>query len=316
MPQRRKYTRSSPQSKAKVHISQASITRLTVKKYLSAMKAFYEWQRAEGLSAHPNLPEFDLQLGEYLNYLYQGGMPLYLGTNCIAGFKKFHPRCRRHIETAVCWLNNWSRVTLKVQAMPMHADLCKAFVAYGLLRKELDFAISIYVGFLALLRGCEIFHLLLADCQPRGPDQMCLILRDTKGAKLKNLPFETVTIRDPLAIKILLRRKALNHRCLFNGKPADFYRLYKEAVAFYHVAHPKPTPHGIRRGGASWHFQLHGSFDRTVEHGRWGSVASARTYINEAAAEEAASSSNLLGKRRLKDAVESCSSLLSSAFSV
>ena len=106
MPQRRKYTRSSPQSKPKVHISQASITRLTVKKYLSAMKAFYEWRRTEGLSVHPNLPEFDLQLGEYLNFLYQGGMRLYLGTNCVAGFKQIHPRCRRQIETAVCWLNN------------------------------------------------------------------------------------------------------------------------------------------------------------------------------------------------------------------
>ena len=181
-------------------------------------------------------------------------MPLYLGTNCVAGFKKFHPRCRRQIETACCWLNNWSRVALKVQAMPMHAELCRAFVAFGLLRQEPDFALSVYVGFLALLRGCDFFDLLLADCQLRGPNQMCLILRDTKGAKLKNLPFETVTIRDPLIITIIVKRKALGYRRLFNGKPAEFYKLYKEAVAFFRVAHPKPTPHGIRRGGASWHF--------------------------------------------------------------
>ena len=69
-------------------------------------------------------------------------MPLYLGTNCIAGFKKFHPRCKRHIDTACSWLNNWSRVTRKVQAMPLHPDLVKAFVAFGLLKKRSGFCFS------------------------------------------------------------------------------------------------------------------------------------------------------------------------------
>ena len=58
-----------------------------------------------------------------------------------------------------------------------------AFVAFGLLKKEPEFALAVYVGFLALLRGCEIFNLDLADCQPRGVDQMCLVLRDTEESR-------------------------------------------------------------------------------------------------------------------------------------
>ena len=69
-------------------------------------------------------------------------------------------------------------------------------------------------------------------------------------------------------------------------------------------------------GGASWHFGLHGSFDRIVEHGRWASVGSARTYINEAAAEEAAISATDEGKRRLRDAVGLCMDLLRREFGV
>ena len=68
-------------------------------------------------------------------------------------------------------------------------------------------------------------------------------------------------------------------------------------------------------GGASWHFQLHGLYDRTVEHGRWASVRSARIYINEAAAEEATHASGEVGQRRLDDAVALCPSLLLRAFS-
>ena len=94
-----------------------------------------------------------MQLGEYLNRLYQNDRPFYFGINCIAGFKKVRPRCKKHIDTAVAWLNNWVKVTVKVQAMPLHTNLVKAFMSYGLLKKEYDFALSLHVGFLGLLRG-------------------------------------------------------------------------------------------------------------------------------------------------------------------
>ena len=201
--------------------------------------------------------------------------------------------------------------------MPLHPDLVNAFVAFGLLKKDPEFALAVYVGFLALLRGCEIFNLVLSDCQPRSPSQMCLILRDTKGARLRNVEFETATIKDPLIIKIIHKRKEQGRARLFNRKPADSYKRYQEAVPFFCLVHPKATPHGIRRGGgASWHFKLHGSFDRTVEHGRWASVGSARIYINEAAAEEAALGACDKGKRRVQDAMKSCSSLLRREFEV
>ena len=145
---------------------------------------------------------------------------------------------------------------------------------------------------------------------------MCLILRDTKGARLRNVEFETVTIKDPLIIKIIHKCKDQGRVRLFNRKPADFYKRYQEAVSFFCLVHPKATPHGIRRGGASWHFKLHGSFGRTVEHGRWASVGSACIYINEAAAEEAALGACGKGKRRIQDTIESCPSLLRRVFAV
>ena len=200
--------------------------------------------------------------------------------------------------------------------MPLHPDLVNAFVSFGLLKQDSDFALSVYVGFLALLRRCEIFNLALSDCQLRGPSQLCIILRGTKGARLRNVEFETVTIHDPLAIKIILKCKEQGRVRLFNRKPSDFYKRYQDAVSFFSLVHSKPTPHGIRRGRASWHFKLHGSFHRTVEHGRWASVSSARIYINEAAAEESALGSCPTGNRRIQDAIEACPSLLRRNFAV
>ena len=120
------------------------------------MNSFFVWRKARGLCANPTFAVLDLQLAEYVNHLYQSELPFYLATTCIAGFKKFQPRCKRHIDTACSWLNNWSRVTRKVRAMPLHPDLVKAFVAFGILKKDPEFALAVYVGFLGLLRGGEI----------------------------------------------------------------------------------------------------------------------------------------------------------------
>ena len=78
---------------------------------------------------------------------------------------------------------------------------------------------------------------------------MTLILRDTKGSRLRGVAFETVVIKDPVAISILMKYKAAGRVHLFNGTSAEFSALYKSAVAFFRLSHPKPTPHGIRRWG-------------------------------------------------------------------
>ena len=88
-----------------------------------------------------------------------------------------------------------------------------------------------------------------------------------------------------------------------------FPHFIRARLRSFRLSHPKPTPHGIRRGGASWHLQAHGSYDRTVEHGRWATVRSARIYINEAAAEQATIASSEMDQRRLEDAVKLCPSL-------
>ena len=101
---------------------------------------------------------------------------------------------------------------------------------------------------------------------------------------------------------------------LFNAPPGRLYALYREAVQYFQLRHERPTAHGIRRGGASWHFKLNGPFDATIERGRWSSVKSARIYINEAAAEDTIHLLSPLGKQRVKDGVLIYRKLVSKAF--
>ena len=102
---------------------------------------------------------------------------------------------------------------------------------------------------------------------------MTLILRDTKGSRLRGVVVKTVVIKDPVAISILMKYKAAGRVHLFNGTSADFSALYKSAVAFFRLSHPKPTPHGIRRGGPLGISAYTGSMTE-----RWGAVYSRRSF--------------------------------------
>ena len=41
-------------------------------------------------------------------------------------------------------------------------------------------------------------------------------------------------------------------------------------------------PYSLRRGGATWHFQQHASFDATAEIGCWSSIKTCRIYVHTA----------------------------------
>ena len=63
------------------------------------------------------------------------------------------------------------------------------------------------------------------------------------------------------------------------------------------------TSHCLRRGGATWHFKLYSSFDRTASHGRWSQVKTCRLYIDEAMSDLASTKQGLTGKARVATAV-------------
>ena len=94
--------------------------------------------------------------------------------------------------------------------------------------------------------------------------------------------WESVLLKDPLLIKVICNLKEAGKDFLFNESPRSFSIMYREAIAYFRVVHFKPTPHGVRRGGATWHFGLYGLYDKTQEHGRWVQLRTARLYIDQA----------------------------------
>ena len=97
---------------------------------------------------------------------------------------------------------------------------------------------------------------------------------------------------------------------MFGLSYAKFSDLLKFYARFFDVVSPRLTPHGLRRGGATWYFKLHGNYDRLASHGRWSQVKSARQYVDEAMADRAWCEMSDRGARRAGLAVSCLANLL------
>ena len=188
-------------------------------------------------------------------------------------------------------------------------------VVYLFVLGESRLALGFLLAFLGLLRIDEVLTIQCKQVHITSSNWAILSFPDSKGAKLKGDP-ETVIIRDRLVVGVL-------SKLLSKFGPDEYlvgqtYRratlFLKNSAAHYGLVNSRVTSHCFRRGGATWHFGLFGSYDRTASHGRWASVRSARKYIDSAIAELTLSRLPRWGVLRLEDATPLLEHYLSTSF--
>jgi integrase len=299
----------------KVHIKFVSMAPKTIIKYRIAVRRFLWWRKSAGFPYPDELSAFDHQVGEFINHLYLDDSPLGWATDCISGLKRLFPRCRRHLDTASLYHSNWVKATKRVKALPLTPELVRGMAAVSMSRGNASFALTILIMFAGLLRIGETLQLQLGHFNCLRDDFCIISLWVSKGATRTGEP-EIVFLRDSALIRAI-RSLQVKHPAgtpLFKGSYRSFSSLLKDTAAFYGLAHPNLTPHSLRRGGATWHFSLYYSYDRTMLHGRWKQQLTAKGYIDEALAELTRASIPEDGVLRLKKAEALYSCLLSKHF--
>lgn len=67
--------------------------------------------------------------------------------------------------------------------------------------------------------------------------------------------------------------------------PLSYYVIFKELrqiVAFFVGNVEGFSPHSCRRGGATWLFQVVGSYDQVMVRGKWAQLGAAKLYMDTA----------------------------------
>jgi integrase len=255
-----------------------------------------------------NFGQLDHLGGEYINFLYQDESPLGWAGDFISGLKRLFPSCRRHLETTSLYYRNWVKATVRVRALPMSQELIRGMAAMAIIDKRPRFAAALLIGFCGLLRVGEITQLESHQVKILSAHLAIIFLPDSKGAKLKGHS-ESILIRDNTLVSILqnLQGNALESDLLFDTNYRTFASNLLEYSVCFGVQHQNLTPHGLRRGGATWHFSKFLSYDKTQEHGRWAQSKTCKQYIDEALTETGRSLVSEVGRCRLRRANASLS---------
>ena len=101
---------------------------------------------------------------------------------------------------------------------------------------------------------------------------------------------EGVTIETPLVV--LLCELAFSslppHASLLGYTEPLFRRRFASLVKSFYLDPAAVKPYSLRRGGATAHYKRHLNMELTCLQGRWATTKSARVYIQEAMAQQAA----------------------------
>ena len=166
---------------------------------------------------------------------------------------------------------------------------------------------------MGLLRTADLVELTYGQLNFLRFNLLHVVFPNSKGAKFSGAP-ESVQMKDARVIRVL-HSWALSKEPgvrVFDFTYVEFAKALKTYAHFFDVASPRLTPHGVRRGGATWFFRLYGNYDTLAAHGRWCEVKNARQYVDEAMSDQTLAGLSPLGAGRVKLALGCLPQLLAS----
>eukprot|EP00435_Cladocopium_sp_Y103_P017447 s824_g4.t1 len=204
------------------------------------------------------------------------------GSNVLAAVQDTQPHLKGKLKLSWRLMKTWVSHEIPNRAPPLSVDGLHLLVGYSLFKGEALFALSLLLGFHALLRTGELLALKARDVavqSPKGPAVISLGL--TKAGKRQGAA-ESVTVHSEDVCRRLFQWKnQVRSDASLTGKAHAWRKHFSAVLTAVGLDQFDYRPYSLRRGGATHYFQLHGRFDSLLILGRWQSASTARIYINE-----------------------------------
>lgn len=254
----------------------------TKERYEKARQGFYAFLRMSNLALPRQREALDSLLSEYLEHLWSTGEGRGLASDTLAGLQDFDPKLRGHLHGSWRLMKAWAVNEVPNRAAPIPESLLQAMIGWSIFHNHHLFALSLMIGFYGLLRTGELFDLQSTSIAMASPQKMALIsLGLTKSGKRQGAA-ESVTIQVSEVLRRLWQWKtAPKHLTALVPSGSRWRQLFTECLVALEVSDFGFRPYSLRRGGATFWFSKHGSFDKLLVQGRWQAVKTARIYLNE-----------------------------------
>lgn len=219
----------------------------------------------------------------YLEYLFSEGFPKGYGSDGLAALQHFIPEVCGKLRHSWKLLKSWQKMEPPVRVLPISPLMVLAIGGACVRLGKLSSAAAIMLGFDTLLRPGELYKLQKRDVTWAG-GRAVLTLRQTKTGQRKGTQ-EMVICHSwitNLWLSKVMQNKA-DSDLLLDCTPQALRDLFFAILGHLQIK-GLFSMYSLRRGGATWHFLLHGSMEKTLLRGRWQSTSTARIYLQDAAA--------------------------------
>ena len=275
------------EQRAKVRKNLGSLKQLTVQpktraRYEAARKRFYRFLSNENLALPRKRDHLDAILAEYIDWLWLNGEGRALASDTVAGLQDLDPKLKGHLSLTWRLLKTWHVNEIPNRAPPLPEPALFAMVGWSIFLHHHDFALSLLLAFYGLLRTGELFSLNSSSIMITSPSKPAVIsLGLTKGGKRAGAS-ESVTIHVSEVLRRLWHwKKQAKPGQLLVPSGSQWRTQFAKCLSALHLASFSFRPYSLRRGGSTFWFQKHASFDKLLVMGRWQASRTARIYLNE-----------------------------------
>eukprot|EP00435_Cladocopium_sp_Y103_P024846 s916_g6.t1 len=251
------------------------------KPYDKALNQFLQFLKHNQLSLPFQRDRIDPLAAEYLEHLWSSGSGRGLASDTLAALQDPNPRLRGLLPISWRLLKTWHTHEIPSRAPPFPEYVLHCLTGWALMREKFNFAVSLLVGFYAMLRTGELLALEKRHFSFSVHSVVAVItLGFTKGGKRLGVS-ESVTLTHELALKFLRHWLALaaEHQ-KFCTSPASWRATFSEGLKELGLSEFEFRPYSLRRG-ATWYFSKFNSLDKVMVMGRWQAARTARLHLNE-----------------------------------
>ena len=249
----------------------------TKRRYDAAMNRFLDFLKYEQIPLPKERSKMDDLLAEYIEHLWASGEGRALASDTVAGLQDLEPHLKGSLPTVWRLLKVWSQNELPNRAPPLPEVVVKAMAGRALFKNDPEFALSLLLGFYGMMRTGELLGVSARNVEvSHTPGPAIISLGLTKSGRRQGAA-ESITVTVVDVVRRLKQWKALGRLSLAPSVSA-WRGKFAETLEELGLSSFEFRPYSLRRGGATFWFAKHGSFDRLLVQGRWQAAKTARIY--------------------------------------
>ena len=263
-------------------LADITVQQSTRKRYDNALAEFSKYLANAGLKLPTIKSELDGVLADYVEFLWSEGFGRALASDTLAAIQDKQPSIKGHLQSSWRLLRTWGVNEIPNRAAPLPEAALHAMVGHAFFNKRPLFGLSLLLGFYGMLRTGELLNVKAAHItQPKESSPAVVSLGYTKGGKRQGAA-ESITVGVRVLTRLLFHWVQGAPRQSPLCSAAHVWRdIFNSTIAALGFQDFGFRPYSLRRGGATFWMQQHGSLDRLLIQGRWASQKTARIYINE-----------------------------------